>query len=285
MKVKRLMRSVRVRLWPILKRLNVKFIDELENARFRFVTTERISELAYCHFHESQELRIAKNFLEEGDMFLDVGANIGLFSCIASRKCGLSGLIVSVEPNQDVLPRLIENILLNDATNICIISAGAGAQDGLGVLRSPSSDLSAFSSMVEVSGSGQWKKRIIPVMTLDSLWDGILHRKAVAYLKIDVEGLEYDVINGAKQLLISNHPPIVQFEVNHHAYSAHGVTEMDVVGIFIKHGFRVYRLDRNADKGVSEYKECVAQVQSENLFAVPQILDVRFHQAVCASSI
>lgn len=282
---KRLMRSCVRRLWPILKILNIRFIDEIEGTKFRFVPTERMSELAYRHFHEHQELKIVRNFLVEGDIFLDVGVNIGLYSCIASRKCGSKGLVVAVEPNYDVLPRLIENISINGATNICIVSAGASAVDGLGKLCCPPADFSAFSSMVQVPDSENWEQKIIPVMTLDTIWDRILHAKGVTYLKVDVEGLEYDVITGARKLLCSNCPPIVQFEVNRQAYSAHGVKDKNVVEIFEELGFRVYRLDNNLDEGVSEYMEHGTQRASENLFAVPPLFDVRFHRAVQASSI
>jgi FkbM family methyltransferase len=276
----RLLRSALRRSWPLLRWIGVSFVDELCGARFRFVAEERISELAYRHFHECEELAVARRFVTPGDLFIDVGANIGLFSCVAALSAGATGMVIAVEPNDEVLPRLSENLRINNASNVCILSAGVGAIDGMGELRCPSKFFNAFGSMADLPGSENWTRRSIPVLCLDTIWRLLLSGKPVAYLKIDVEGLEGHVIDGGTKLLHSPEPPVVQFELNQGAYKAAGFSPKEVIGKLKHFGYRVYGLALADEAGLTEVSDIPGSTESANLFAVPGNHEKRFRSVV-----
>jgi FkbM family methyltransferase len=70
--------------------------------------------------------RLITKDLQQGDTFVDIGANCGLFSLIAARKVGLSGNVVTIEPSQVLLPRLHFNVAANSFDQVRILPTAAG---------------------------------------------------------------------------------------------------------------------------------------------------------------
>jgi FkbM family methyltransferase len=130
-------------------------------------------------------------------LFIDVGANIGLYACILG-KSGLVPRIIAYEPDRENFARLVENVERNSLTDIvrlCPYAAGAGP--GKADLTPGPAD-NAGLSKIDRTGSGLYS---VDVVALD---DEIDVRGSAIVIKIDVEGYELEVLAGAARLLGSN---------------------------------------------------------------------------------
>ena len=101
-----------------------KFIFKLRhNISIYLYNDSVLARLIYEGFEKNEIDYIEKN-LNNGDIFVDIGANIGLFSLIASQLVGEKGKVISFEPSPITFNRLQENINLNNFSNIEIVNKG-----------------------------------------------------------------------------------------------------------------------------------------------------------------
>ena len=85
----------------------------------------------YCYVFGIWEPNIThwtEAFLREGDLVLDVGANIGYFSLLASQAVGTTGTVVAVEPVPSIVTALKTNLAMNSAANVVVHAVAAGSQ-------------------------------------------------------------------------------------------------------------------------------------------------------------
>jgi len=127
--------------------------------------------------------------------FIDVGANFGVYTCIIAKQ-RLAGRVIAFEPNRSAFERLRAHIVLNGLTRVEIHPFAAGAAHGSGKLLPAA--ISGLSAMVESHPDAY----SVQVVSLDELLS--LSGQAIA-LKIDVEGYELAVIEGARKLLSENY--------------------------------------------------------------------------------
>lgn len=154
--------------------------------------------------------RYGFNLLRPGDLAIDVGANIGLWSLIASGCVGPAGAVWAFEPDPDTVDRLRRNWVLSGSPPQVKIHASA-VSDHHGFVRmhcSPASDSSTSSLRPLPISRGT---AVAPSVSLDEIWLQA-GRPAVRLLKVDVEGAETLVFEGARDLLSTG--PTVIFEVN-----------------------------------------------------------------------
>jgi len=130
-----------------------------------------------------------KKFLRPGDVCIDVGANIGTLTLVASQIVGPTGLVYSFEPFPPVYAYLLENLALNHVTNVRAWNCALGERGGTIRLNTSHSD-DQNHVMPECDGQ-------INLVRLDEL---PLPRK-IALLKVDVEGQELAVLRGAAGIL------------------------------------------------------------------------------------
>lgn len=129
--------------------------------------------------------------LKKGDVFLDVGANVGIYSLLAAKLVGASGRVIAVEPQPNVFERLRTNMSFNPSLSIDAVETALGSSQGEAELfLNPENDGEA--SLTPAAGGRQSIK--VPQTTLLNLLEqrGI-HR--VDFLKIDVEGAEELVLD------------------------------------------------------------------------------------------
>jgi FkbM family methyltransferase len=139
--------------------------------------------------------------LKEGEVFLDIGANIGLFSLIASRKVGNSGLVIAIEPSRREFVRLLTSIEWNNAANIIPFKIAASDKQGFEKLSIATEHSGRNSFSLENCGDHRAKFEVVPSLPIDRLIDCCASGKEVAACKIDVEGFEMKVLSGMSMLL------------------------------------------------------------------------------------
>ncbi len=148
--------------------------------------------------HEPWLSDILKRWLRPGDLFIDVGAHIGYFSLCAARLVAPQGGVIACEPDPDNLSRLRANIRRNDFVRVVQTrEAALGGATGEALFRRAS----AFSSRVggcladHVEAGGEYVA--VPLLRLDELCMGTTPRA----IKVDVEGGEIDVLQGASRII------------------------------------------------------------------------------------
>lgn len=144
---------------------------------------------------------IKKYFPRDG-VFVDVGANIGIYSLIAAK---IAKKVVAIEPIPSVVDRLRENSKLNSFTNIDIIEGVASDKEGERALYL--NDRNPIKSSSVLSHDSSNKSIMVKSYVLDLLLKG----RKVDFIKIDTDGHDRSVIMGAKKI-IEEQRPIVIFE-------------------------------------------------------------------------
>jgi FkbM family methyltransferase len=217
----------------------------------------------YLGFYEMGALNFFKNVLTHGDVFVDVGANIGLMSFYSSPRVGQSGKVLAVEPTQRFFDDLENGIRKNNFKNILPLKIGLGSTPG----KVPIYHNSVCPSMIQ-TGSGD-PSEIIEIQTLDS----VLERHAVSkvkLIKIDVEGFELEVVKGGQKLFSSAHAPVVCIEYvrNQQMITENGMTALD----FLKkiNSYKFYQLENSSDTigKLVEVKSFADLHDNDNVFCV-----------------
>ncbi len=187
----------------------------------------------YDGVHEWEELQFCLRFLRPGDHFVDVGANVGVFSTLVGTR--IPGVrITAVEPFPPVREDLLANLALNDLS-ITVVDAALSDTPGEATFEVLDRDvLNRLAPEGDLGGD----RITVPVTTLDELVGG----DAPALIKIDVEGSELLVMKGARRLLTGDAAPVLLFE--HAGYCEHfGITPAEVRTFLREVGYGIYLLD------------------------------------------
>ncbi len=141
---------------------------------------------------------------KEGDIVIDVGAHIGPYTLKTSKRVGLNGKVIAIEADPANFDILNRNVQLNKLTNVIALNYAAYSKEDkirLYLLQEESSWTKY--NTVNTDRAGNEKNFVeVKANTLDYLLqaNGIKHEQ-VNWIKIDVEGAEFDVLKGAKNIL------------------------------------------------------------------------------------
>ena len=172
----------------------------------RYRETIGLSSLLYGAF-ERAELNFVSHYLKPGDKAMDIGANVGIFSVVMGATIGNTGRVYAFEPMAANIVRLDKNIRKNALDNVQIFPVALGASDCQMNLRMATDP--AYPSLREVQGGfGNGADVAIQVRTLDNVWEE-LGRPTIAFVKMDVEGSEMDVLCGAPNFLTTSRPTLL----------------------------------------------------------------------------
>lgn len=173
--------------------------------------------------------------LNQDSIVIDVGANFGYFTCLAGTRIGRSGRgrVVAVEPNPAMLELLHANCAINwSMAPIEVHAAAAGPSSGEAMLHVPR-NRAANASLTGDSASGDLVA--VKMVALDDLVQG-----PVDLLKIDVEGHEAGVLQGARNLIASSPNLVVVMEWSLEQLAAAGRSAEDMLLLFDELGLVPY---------------------------------------------
>jgi FkbM family methyltransferase len=157
----------------------------------------------YANPVDWNEMLAWKRQLGPGSLFVDVGANIGLYT-IWCLEAGAE--VIALEPSRIARERLLSNLSLN-GYRAEVVAAAAGETEG--TLRL-TSELDNQNHLLLSGNSEQVESEEVPVLTLD----GLVGDRTVDGLKVDVEGAELLVMKGAQRLLEERRIRLIQLEWN-----------------------------------------------------------------------
>ena len=149
---------------------------------------------------------------KEGDIFVDVGAHIGKYTIIASKRVGANGKVIAIEADPGNFDLLNRNIQLNNLSNVIALNYAVYSKEETIKLYLPSAgrgggdESSSYTEyntiMSDRAARGDEKFVKVKANTLDYLLQSnMMKQEEVNWIKIDVEGAEYEVLKGAKGIL------------------------------------------------------------------------------------
>src|SRR5262249_20876384 len=104
--------------WMSLTKTSTFVMRLQPGVKMRLYADSELCRLIYCCNFEETERAFLNRFLRPGDIFIDVGANIGLYTLIAAARVGPSGRVVALEPTTTTFARLMDNVQLNKFSNV-----------------------------------------------------------------------------------------------------------------------------------------------------------------------
>jgi FkbM family methyltransferase len=177
--------------------------------------------------HEEEIIGIFRP--KEGDIVVDIGAHMGRYTIPSAKSVGLSGKVIAVEAHPYNFGILQHNLKLNKLTNVSALNSAVYSKKANLKLYLPDEDLgytmhhSVMTNYLSTKYNNEIERKYIEVEaeTLDNLLksSGIT---TVNWIKIDVEGAEYEVLKGAREILSTNKPISILVEV--HGKETYGPT-------------------------------------------------------------
>lgn len=177
--------------------------------------------------HEEEIIGIFRP--KEGDIVVDIGAHMGRYTIPSAKSVGVSGKVIAVEAHPYNFGILQHNLKLNKLTNVSALNSAVYSKKANLKLYLPDEDLgytmhhSVMTHYLSTKYNNEIERKYIEVEadTLDNLLksSGIT---TVNWIKIDVEGAEYEVLKGAREILSTNKPISILVEV--HGKDTYGPT-------------------------------------------------------------
>ena len=207
------------------------------------------AKVAYASPPDWAEMQAWAKILGPGDLFVDVGANAGSYSVWVS---DLGAHVVAVEPGDEARQLLRENITLNLEADIDVVECALGSARGFMTF---TQGLDSTNHLLprEVGGHR------VEVTTLDEVLSG----RHAAGVKIDVEGAERLVLEGAETSMREGRIDVLQLEWNGMSREVLGEDRQPVEQILRRHGYELFRPDQ---KGTLHPVSSIAF--GEDIFAV-----------------
>lgn len=172
----------------------------------------------YCGLHEFVDMAFVLHLLRPGDLFLDIGANVGSYSVLAAAVCRAE--VLAFEPDPDTLVHLRRNVAANAVDDRVVVhDVALGAEVGEATF---TVGLDSMNQVVVTAGGPTRRVRMLPL-------DAVPRSSEAALMKLDVEGFEAQVLAGAARALASPTLLAVEPEGRGQAIttilSAHGFVE------------------------------------------------------------
>jgi FkbM family methyltransferase len=212
----------------------IEIVDGAAAYRFRCETVREFNRCLKLFAKEPGTVGWIDSSVKAGQVFYDIGANIGVYTILAARKVGPAGKVYAFEPHAANFARLIDNLIVNGLQQVVLpCSFALDASDGFAPFAYDSARAGTSHSQLLASAAAGPAEiaELKYAATVDSLVDAG-RMPPPDHVKIDVDGNEHRILAGMVKLLASSRAPAsLQVEMNEpHAgasralLQAHGYT-------------------------------------------------------------
>ena len=182
----------------------------------------------YCGLHEFEDMAFTMHFLLPGELFIDIGANVGVYTMLAAVEA--KSRVMAFEPSSQSFNALKKNIELNGLENLVI-----GYKTALGNQMGETTMTHSIDAMNHIETLPNGQGEMVEINTLDNL----LSENCPALIKIDVEGFESAVLEGAKKTLSNPLLKAIIIELNGLG-NRYGFDENAIHNSLLSYGFFAY---------------------------------------------
>jgi FkbM family methyltransferase len=201
----------------------------------------------YTGLLEFDDMAFVLHMLRPGDLFADIGANVGAYTVLAAKNAGAN--VVAVEPVPSSFKHLSNNIYLNSISNLVLpVQAGVGGEEGTLAF---TNNMDTVNHVVP-NYDGSKKDGIIEVQV--KIIDNIFESKQPCVMKMDIEGFEWPALNGAKNMLANTGLKAIVIELNG-CGNSYGFSDDDIHAMLTGFGFAPYSYEpfKRAFAKLSQY--------------------------------
>ena len=179
----------------------------------------------YTGLHEFEEMAFVLHLLRPGDLFVDVGANVGSYTILAAAAVGAR--CMSFEPDGDAMRALERNVVANSAGDrVELRQAVVGRSEGVARFTSGADTLN------HVAESSDTGATTVQMTTLDTALEG----RSPQLIKVDVEGYELEVVAGASETF-RNRDTIAAILETNGSGTRYGKSDAELHDVMTGHGF------------------------------------------------
>jgi FkbM family methyltransferase len=206
--------------------LNKRRVLETRHGRF---LVSPVSHLGYQLAHGEYEpgmTAVIRRYLKQGDVFVDLGANEGFFSVIASSLVGSSGKVIAVEPQSRLQTTIQANLALNGCTNVKVFNTIVSGNTGTMRLHLTRGANTGGSSLFRSTKYTLPTEDVQSFTLADFIASAAVDRCDL--LKVDIEGAEYDVFMNAEAVLRAGVIRNIALEIHYGILERRGLAGEDL---------------------------------------------------------
>jgi FkbM family methyltransferase len=207
--------------------------------RFRATTGDR---LLYLWLHRlgllGSNQSVVENQLRPGMAAADIGANVGVYTYLLSRCVGDTGTVYSFEPDPELFTSLESNCRRNNIKNTKLYNVALGSRDD--TMRLERSWFNSGDNRVAAGPSRRaMTQAFVPVRPLDDVLEG----RRLDFIKIDVQGSEYEVFKGMRRTLAHSSSVRIYFEFWPAGLRRAGCEPVELLAFLEQLGLGLYRIE------------------------------------------
>lgn len=236
-------------------------VVSLHNTKMKFIcfpTSSFGSLVVYCNLPEYPEMKFFEKILKPDSVFIDVGANVGVYTLLAAEKIK-KGKIYSFEPVSTVVDILYQNVRINHLEDrVTIIDKVVSDHTGQEMFV-----IQEISEYSHISSDQTLKVKPVPSIKLDDFFK-LKKISFIDVVKIDVEGAEMKVLKGLEKYLRLGKVRNLIVELNRRN-SFYGTNSNQIIDYLKKLNFKVYKLDERINLEEIKY---ISQDQTLNVIAI-----------------
>jgi FkbM family methyltransferase len=203
--------------------------------------------------------------LRPGMNVVDIGANQGLYSLLFSRLAGETGVVISFEPEPDMFAALETNISTNSIKNVEAHCLALGSKSTEAML-SRSLVNAGDNRLTSGHSDDLSTKKLVRIVTLDEIVDG----RKIDFIKMDIQGWEWEAIRGMTGTLDRNQTIGIHFEFWPVGLRRAGCEPLELLRFLLERGFHIYRHSGNREVPVENFSLLLSELtknQFANLYA------------------
>lgn len=211
-----------------------------------YLDSEDSLNLSLNGIYEALETKTISDIVSKGDIVLDIGANIGYYTLILARLVGNGGKVYAFEPDPSNFALLKKNVAINQYKNVVLINKAVSDKEG---------DIPLYLDNQNKGGHRLFapKKPSHVAIEVESIFlDSFFLDKDdnISFIKMDIEGAEFNAIKGMYNLLSSNDRIKILTEFSPGELTRSGVRPVKFLKLLNSLGFKLYKFN-NRTNGVS----------------------------------
>src|SRR5216684_1948368 len=220
---------------------------------FSLDLSDYIQRHIYAGSFEREESGIVRKMVHTGMTFVDVGANVGYYTALAAQLVGPTGSVFSFEPSAYAFPRLSRMIEINRLTCARAINCGLSDIAGEALLFGAVDDDFYDIHTATMVPNDNPHRAVVRTETLDRMAEQ-LNIKQIDFLKIDVDGFEPVVLQGAARLIANGRISNIMLECAEYWFKRMNTSAAETVGHLRSKGFsRISRIERSGSDDLATY--------------------------------
>jgi FkbM family methyltransferase len=219
---------------------------------------------------EKEETRVIREHVHEGDVVIDIGANIGFHTLEFARLVGKRGRVYAFEPDPNNFKILTQNILQNHYQNVK--TENVAVMDAKGKIKLFLCEDNHGDHRSFDSGDGR-KFTLIKGVKLDEYFDTV--KIKIDFIKIDIQGSEFRALKGMEKIIMKQKKLKLMTEFWPEGLKMAGIKPMDYLKLLKAYGFRLMEMDKKGHELIELSSTGLLKKYSINKDAFTNILGIK----------